>query len=189
MDSTLTEGRMSKAFRFQTTGFRIALIALAIQGVSPDADDLTSFSLARILLSIVADSISPVDDSAPLGGEKPDEVFVPAAARMRLLLRRLVGTLRIRGLITALAGVRACQPDLLRPRAARWQLRSRKREDPLFVPPYLLTFPPRRRDVDSLQSGTSGLSSHESIAGVLDRIHSGRATFSFVTTSKDIRSV
>jgi hypothetical protein len=110
---------MSKAFGSHTTCLRIALIALSIQGVTPDSDDLTSFSLSRILLSILADSICPIDDSVPLGDEthdeKPDEVCMPASAGVRLPLRCRVGTLRIRGLIPALADERTRRPDHLRP--------------------------------------------------------------------------
>jgi hypothetical protein len=104
---------MSKAFWFQTAVIRIALIALAIQGVSPDADGLTSFSLARILLTIVADSITSVDDSTPLEGERPDEVCVPTSAGMDLLLRRRIDFPRNWGLKTALVGARRFRPNAL----------------------------------------------------------------------------
>jgi hypothetical protein len=66
------------------------LIALAIQGMTPDARDLTSCSMSRILRSILSDG-NPAADGAQPGDdapdENPDEVCTPAAVVGRMSVR------------------------------------------------------------------------------------------------------
>ncbi len=68
-----------------------ALIALAIQGITPDHQDLASGSISRILQSIGYDIASGMADEATPGAdapdEKPDEVCIPAPASVRLATR------------------------------------------------------------------------------------------------------
>ena len=68
-----------------------ALIALAIHGITPNARDVTSGSIPRILQSIgydigsgAADEATPGDDAPD---EKPDEVCTPASATLGLATR------------------------------------------------------------------------------------------------------
>jgi hypothetical protein len=83
---------MSKGFRPKATCIGIALVALAIQAITPDSHDLTSFSISRIIHSILSDSIASADDAAPSEDDIPDEaaddVCSPASAGMRIATRR-----------------------------------------------------------------------------------------------------
>jgi len=59
------------------------LIALAIDAVTPDSQDVTSGSITRILQTILSDRIPTAVDGSPSGddltGEKPDEVCTPTS--------------------------------------------------------------------------------------------------------------
>jgi hypothetical protein len=83
---------MNKGSGPQTACLGVALIALAIQAITPDSHDLTSFSISRILQSILSDSIAPTDDAAPSEDDTPDEkaddVCSPASAGARVATRR-----------------------------------------------------------------------------------------------------
>jgi hypothetical protein len=63
---------------------RCALIALTIQGMTPDPQDLTSGAISRILRSIASDGMPPTGDEAPPGDdatdEKPGEVCMPGSS-------------------------------------------------------------------------------------------------------------
>jgi hypothetical protein len=79
MDASMVDSPRTRAWCL-----RCALIALAIQGMTPDAQDVTSGSIWRILRSIASDGIPPTGDEAPLGDdathEKPGEVCMPASS-------------------------------------------------------------------------------------------------------------
>src|SRR4051794_33305643 len=64
-----------------------ALIALTIQGMTPDPQDLTSHSISRILRSILGDGIPAAADEAPPADDATDEVCTPASAAVRLAAR------------------------------------------------------------------------------------------------------
>ena len=83
---------MSQGFRPRKAYLGFALVALAIQAITPDPHDVTSFSISRILQSLLVDSLPLTDPDAPLGedtqDEKADEVCAPASARTHIALRR-----------------------------------------------------------------------------------------------------
>ncbi len=83
---------MSQGCRPGKTCIGFALVALAIQAITPNAHDLTSFSISRILQSLQADSLPPKDAVAPLGedtqDEKADEVCAPPSAGTHFAIRR-----------------------------------------------------------------------------------------------------
>jgi hypothetical protein len=80
--------------RSRTRCLHCALIALAIQGMTPDPQDLTSSLISRILQSIWHDCVPGVADEGPRGGdasdETPDEVCTLASACVRLAARSRV---------------------------------------------------------------------------------------------------
>ncbi len=83
---------MLQGFRLRTRCFGFALVALAIQAITPDSRDFTSNSISRILQSLVADELPPTDAAVPPGedsqDEKADEVCAPASAGPQIVLRR-----------------------------------------------------------------------------------------------------
>ncbi len=83
---------MSQGFRMGKTCLSFALVALAIQAITPDSHDLTSFSITRILQSLQADSLPPTNAAAPWGedtqDETGDEVCAPPSAGAYMALRR-----------------------------------------------------------------------------------------------------
>jgi hypothetical protein len=86
------KGRMNKGSRPRATCLGIVMIALAIQAITPDAHDLTSFSISRIIQSILSDSLAPAEGAAPSEDDSPDktddDVCSPTSAGMRIALRR-----------------------------------------------------------------------------------------------------
>ena len=74
--------------RFRARCLHFALIALSIQGITPDSRDLTSGSISWILRSILNDGIpAAADDAAPgddAPDETPDDVCTPASADVRI---------------------------------------------------------------------------------------------------------
>ncbi len=72
MDDSMLDSPRTRAWCL-----RCALIALAIQGMTPDPEDLTSGSISRILRSIASDSIPPTGDEAPSRDDATDEVCTP----------------------------------------------------------------------------------------------------------------
>jgi hypothetical protein len=73
---------------FRARCLHCALIALAIQGMTPDPDDMTSGSISKILQSIVGDGVLSKTEKLPASkdatdDEKPDEVCTPASTSAR----------------------------------------------------------------------------------------------------------
>jgi hypothetical protein len=59
------------------------LIALTIQGMTPDPQDLTSHSISRILQSILGCVTPGAADHAPPADDATDEICTPASAATR----------------------------------------------------------------------------------------------------------
>ena len=82
---------MSQGFRPGNACLGFALIALAVQAITPDPHDLTSFSIFRILWSLQAASRPPAA-AGPMGqdtgDENGDEVFAPFSAGTLIALQR-----------------------------------------------------------------------------------------------------
>ena len=76
---------------FRVWCLHYALIAMSIQGMTPDPRDVTSSSITRILRSILGDGSPAAAGEVPLGDdttdEKPNEVCTPASAAIRLAAR------------------------------------------------------------------------------------------------------
>jgi len=91
---------MGKGFLCRSVLTRVCLVAMAIQGMTPDAQDLASPVLSHILRAITAPAgptglDSARGDSLPSPGpgrgtsrdETPDEVFDPVSAPARVAVR------------------------------------------------------------------------------------------------------
>jgi hypothetical protein len=79
MDDSMVDSPRTRAWCL-----RCALIALAIQGMTTDPQDLTSGSISRILRSIASDGMPTTGDEAPpdddTRDEKPGEVCMPGSS-------------------------------------------------------------------------------------------------------------
>src|SRR4051812_21644736 len=64
-----------------------ALIALTIQGMTPDPRDLTSGSISRVLRSILGDGTPAPADEPPPADDATDELCTPASAAARVAAR------------------------------------------------------------------------------------------------------
>ena len=132
---------MSKGFRPRATCLSIALVALAIQAITPDARDLTSFSISRILQSILSNSIATADDAAPWEDDTPDEtaddVCSPASAGTRIAKRRPTSCPRLSSTATP-HGDLPIRPTHRHPSCPFGGAGAKRRVDPHPLPPYLL---------------------------------------------------
>jgi hypothetical protein len=86
MDDSMLDSPRTRAWCL-----RCALLALAVQGIFPDAQDLTSGSIPRILRSIASDSIPPTGDEAPSRDDATDEVCTPdSSSGVRPITRHFI---------------------------------------------------------------------------------------------------
>jgi hypothetical protein len=94
---------MGKGFLFRAVLTRVCLVAMAIQGVTPDAQDLASPALSRVLRAITApDGLTGLDAARggalpppgpgrdPSRDGMPDEVCAPVSAPSRVAVRASV---------------------------------------------------------------------------------------------------
>jgi len=74
---------MGQGRRFQAIALLVLLIATAIQGITPDAQDLASLKALRLICLVPANSTDLADED-----ESPDIVCGPAQPVMNLRMRR-----------------------------------------------------------------------------------------------------
>jgi hypothetical protein len=91
--SSVTVGVMSQRFRLGKSCLGFALVALAVQAITPDPHDLTSCAIARIIQSLQSDALPPKGTTVPPGAdlqdETADEVYAPLTAGPQVAMRRL----------------------------------------------------------------------------------------------------
>jgi hypothetical protein len=78
---------MGKERLSQTLCSKILLIALAIQGITPDANDLSSINALKLVCPVLTDSDQPVDED-----DFPDDVCVPLRIELDLGVQHLANS-------------------------------------------------------------------------------------------------
>jgi hypothetical protein len=113
---------MSPGYRLRVTSLGFTLIALAVQAITPDPHDMTSFSILRILRSLRVDSLPPTDAATPSNedpqqDENADEVCEPSWAGAQITARRpTIGSRRLPREATRHRPSAGHSPSLHRPR-------------------------------------------------------------------------
>lgn len=110
---------MGQGWKPRGAFLRTLLIALTVQGVTPDPHDLASRSLIGLFFAQADDRDSGLGDDAPTGDHDPDEVCSPATPSS-LTIRGASGCMRLAGLVPSGRDV----PPIPLPRqplpSARW---------------------------------------------------------------------